>query len=88
MISSITGKVTDTVYDIHPLRPLAIHITSVGQIIIGGGNKEGRRAVFVINKNGTHEAVYDHDNHIPSIFKLPLNITTTSNGNIHVADDD
>ncbi|XP_071169057.1 E3 ubiquitin-protein ligase TRIM71-like [Mytilus edulis] len=87
MISSTTGKVTDSVYDIKPLIPIAIHITSGGQIIVGG-NKEGRRAVFVLNKNGDHEAVYEHDKHKQTIFSYPWRITTTSNGNIHVADYD
>ncbi|XP_052098620.1 uncharacterized protein LOC127733298 [Mytilus californianus] len=87
MISSTTGKVTDTVYDINPFIPGAIHITSGGQVIVGGYNDE-RVAVFVINKNGDHEAVYEHDHHKQPIFSYPCSITTTSNGNIQVADYD
>ncbi|XP_076104340.1 uncharacterized protein LOC143073011 [Mytilus galloprovincialis] len=49
MMSSTTGKVTDSVYDIKPFLATAIHVTSGGQIIIGGYD-EGRVAVFVINK--------------------------------------
>ncbi|VDI61507.1 Hypothetical predicted protein [Mytilus galloprovincialis] len=86
MISSTTGKVTDSVYDIYPFLPIAIHITSGGQIILGAGNNEGRRAVFVMNKNGDHEAVYEHEKHNHPMFRYPGNITTTSNGNIHVSD--
>ncbi|XP_076104396.1 uncharacterized protein LOC143073044 [Mytilus galloprovincialis] len=88
MISSTTGKVKDSVYDVGPFLPTAIHITSGGQVIVGVGNKEGRRAVFVINKNGDHEAVYEHDKHNQPIFDYPCSVTTTSNGNIHVADYD
>ncbi|XP_071169012.1 uncharacterized protein [Mytilus edulis] len=87
MISSTSGKVTNNVFDISPLFPVAIHITSGGQIIVGGYNDE-RRAVFVLNKSGDHEAVYDHDKHNQPIFSYPKRITTTSNGNIHVADYD
>ncbi|XP_071169014.1 uncharacterized protein [Mytilus edulis] len=86
MISSSTGKVTDCVYDIKPFIATAIHITSGGQVIVGGGTTEGGGAVFVINKNGDHEAVYEHDKHNQPMFSYPRSITTTSNSNIHVAD--
>ncbi|XP_076104387.1 uncharacterized protein LOC143073038 [Mytilus galloprovincialis] len=86
MISSTSGKVTDSVYDISPLLPTAVHITSGGQVIVGGYKEEGRGAVFVINKKGDHEAVYEHDKHNQPIFDYPYKITTISNGNIHVAD--
>ncbi|VDH94623.1 Hypothetical predicted protein [Mytilus galloprovincialis] len=88
MLSSTTSKVTDSVYDINPYRPIAVHVTSGGRVIVGGGNEEGRRAVLVLNKNGDHEAVYEHDQHKQHIFNFPRNITTTSNGNIHVVDYD
>ncbi|VDI70494.1 Hypothetical predicted protein [Mytilus galloprovincialis] len=87
MISSFTGGVTDTVYTIHPFCPIAIHVTSENQIILGSCYNDGRRmAVIVINKNGDQEAVYEHDHHNQPLFKLPRRITTTSNGNIHVTD--
>ncbi|XP_076101149.1 uncharacterized protein LOC143070934 [Mytilus galloprovincialis] len=86
MISSTTGKVKDSVYDINPFSPTTIYVTSGGQVIVGGYHKEGRRAVFVINKKGDHEAVYEHDQHNQPIFDNPFKITTTINGNIHVAD--
>ncbi|XP_071169304.1 uncharacterized protein [Mytilus edulis] len=86
MVSSATGKVTDSVYDIKPFLAIAIHVTSGGQVIVGGYKDERRRDVFVINKNGDHEAVYEHDKHNQPIFSYPWRITTTSNGNIHVAD--
>ncbi|XP_076104199.1 uncharacterized protein LOC143072915 [Mytilus galloprovincialis] len=89
MIRSSTGKVTDSVYEIHPFLPSAIHITSGGQVIVGGEDYDNRRrAVFVLNKNGDHEAVYEHDKHNQPIFSYPCSITTTSNSNIHVADCD
>ncbi|XP_071169226.1 uncharacterized protein [Mytilus edulis] len=86
MIRRTTGKITDSVYDISPFLPIAIHVTSGGQVILGGSYKEGRRAVFVLNKNGDHEAVYEHDQYNQPIFDNPSEITSTSNGNIHVAD--
>ncbi|XP_063434537.1 uncharacterized protein LOC134715912 [Mytilus trossulus] len=86
MISSTTGKVTDTVYNIDPLLLSAIHVTSSGQIILGGGTVEGRRVVIVINENGDREAVYEYDKLNQPIFSYPRSITTTNNGNIHVSD--
>ncbi|VDI33141.1 tripartite motif-containing protein 71 [Mytilus galloprovincialis] len=86
MMSSTTDKVKDSVYDINPFLAIAVHITSGGQIIVGGGTNEGRRAVFVLNKDGDHEAVYEHNKHNQPIFSYPRRITTTSNGNIHVVD--
>ncbi|XP_071169344.1 uncharacterized protein [Mytilus edulis] len=88
MIRSTTGKVKDSVYDISPFLPTAVHITSGGQVMVGGYHKEGRGAVFVINMNGDQEAVYEHDKHNQPIFDYPKRITTTINGNIHVSDYD
>ncbi|VDI71529.1 Hypothetical predicted protein [Mytilus galloprovincialis] len=85
MITSTTNRVTDTIYDIYPFEPVAIHVGSGGQIIVGG-ILNYRGAVHVIKKNGDHEAVYENDKHNQPIFKYPRNITTTSNGNIHVVD--
>ncbi|XP_063420574.1 uncharacterized protein LOC134705787 [Mytilus trossulus] len=89
VISSTTGKVTESVYDINPFLPTAIHITSEGQVIVGGYDVIDKRvAVFVINKNGDHECVYEHDQHKRPIFDYPASITTTSNDYIHVSDYD
>ncbi|VDI53788.1 Hypothetical predicted protein [Mytilus galloprovincialis] len=85
MMRSATGKVKDSVYDINPFLAIAVHVTNGGQVMVGGYHKEGRRAVFVINKKGDHEAVYEHDQHNQPIFDYPYKITTISNGNIHVA---
>ncbi|VDI06409.1 tripartite motif-containing protein 2/3 [Mytilus galloprovincialis] len=86
-LSVTTGKLTDTVYDVAPLVPTVIHITSDNKIIVGGNNEElGRKAVFVMNKKGDHETVYEHDEYNQLIFKYPWSITCTSNCNIHVVD--
>ncbi|XP_071169494.1 uncharacterized protein [Mytilus edulis] len=87
-LSVTTGKLTDTVYDVAPLCSSDVHITSGNKVVVGGLNskKRGRVAVFVMNKNGDHETVYEHDKHNQSIFNYPNSITSTSNGNIHVVD--
>ncbi|XP_071152237.1 uncharacterized protein [Mytilus edulis] len=90
-ISSNTGTLTDSVYNVSPFRPLAIHITSDNKVLVGGFNKDfpkqGRRAVIRMNQNGDHEQVYEHDKHKQPIFTLPKHITSTRNGNIHVVEN-
>ncbi|XP_071170892.1 uncharacterized protein [Mytilus edulis] len=89
-VISSTGKLADTVYNLSPFYPTAVHITSDNKILEEGNNrdflKQGRRVVILLNQNGDHERVYEHDQHKQPIFTYPLRITSTSNGNIHVVD--
>ncbi|XP_052101129.1 E3 ubiquitin-protein ligase TRIM9-like [Mytilus californianus] len=82
-----TGKLTDTVYNVDPLFSTDIHIVSDNKVVVGGNyDKLGRKAVFVMNDQGEHQTVYEHDQHNKPIFTYTKSITSTSNGNIHVAD--
>ncbi|XP_071171220.1 E3 ubiquitin-protein ligase TRIM71-like [Mytilus edulis] len=85
-----TGALTDTVYNVSPLRPTAVYTTSNNKLLIGGMNIDfstpGKRVVILMNQNGVHERVYEHDQHQLPMFKYPYKITTTSNGNIFVLD--
>lgn len=84
-----TGKLTDSSYNVDPLLSTGIHITSSNKVVVGGYHgKLGRKAVFVINHRGVRETVYEYDQHHRHIFDYPWSITSTSNGNIHVADCD
>lgn len=84
-----TGKLSDTVYNIAPFLPISIHITSGKKVVVGGLNEKlERSAVFVMNKQGKQETVYQHDKHNQLIFAFPKSITSTSNGNMHVVDCD
>ncbi|XP_071171123.1 uncharacterized protein [Mytilus edulis] len=86
-LSITTGKLTDTVYDIDPLGPTAIHVTSDNKVVVGGYSiKHGRRAVIVMNKNGEHETVYENDQQNQPLFCYPCSITITCSGNIYVVD--
>ncbi|XP_071171124.1 uncharacterized protein [Mytilus edulis] len=81
-----TGKQTETEYNVNPFLSTAIHITSGNKVVVGGySEKLGRRAVFVMNENGKHETVYEHDPLNQPIFKYSKIITSTRNGNVHVA---
>ncbi|VDI38206.1 Hypothetical predicted protein [Mytilus galloprovincialis] len=90
VLSSYNISVYDTVYNLSPFYPTAVHITSDNKILVGGNNrdflKQGRRVVILMNKNRDHERVYEHHQHKQPIFTYPLRITSTSNGNIHVVD--
>ncbi|XP_071162324.1 uncharacterized protein [Mytilus edulis] len=84
---SSSGELTDSIYDVSPLLPIAIHVISDNKLIVGAGNgKLKRGAVIIMNKKGDKEAVYEHDKHNQPMFSKPMYITTTCNGNIHVVD--
>ncbi|XP_063435902.1 uncharacterized protein LOC134716822 [Mytilus trossulus] len=86
-LSVTTGKLTDSVYDLDPLGPTDIYITCGNKVVVGVySNSLGRRAVFVMNEKGDHETVYEHDENNKPIFNYISSITSTSNGNLHVAD--
>ncbi|VDI67610.1 Hypothetical predicted protein [Mytilus galloprovincialis] len=84
---SSSGELTDSVYDVTPLLPIAIHVISDNKLIVGAYNgKLKRGAVIIMNKKGDKETVYEHDEHNQPLFNNPRYITTTCNGNIHVVD--
>ncbi|XP_071162338.1 E3 ubiquitin-protein ligase TRIM71-like [Mytilus edulis] len=85
---SSTGELTDSVYDVSPLFPNAIHIISDNKLIVGAYNSELKRsAVIIMNKKGDKETVYEHDEHNQPLFTYTWRITSTSTGNIHVVDE-
>ncbi|XP_063447180.1 uncharacterized protein LOC134726694 [Mytilus trossulus] len=86
-LNIVTGNLTDSVYDLKHLSPTCIHITTCNEAIVGGNDDIlGRSAVFVMNEKGDYENVYENDQHDQPIFNYPRCITSTINGNIHVAD--
>ncbi|VDI22914.1 Hypothetical predicted protein [Mytilus galloprovincialis] len=85
-LSTNTGKITDTVYDISPLISTTVHVTSNNKVIIGAVNSEVQYKVIVMNTKGEYETVYGHNHHNQPMFNYPQSITSTDNGNIHVVD--
>ncbi|VDI29001.1 Hypothetical predicted protein [Mytilus galloprovincialis] len=87
-ISSNTGTLTDSVYDVSPFLPIPLIITNDNKVLVAGVNSDypnpGRKVVILMNQNGDHERMYEHDQHKQPIFTFPWRITSTSNGNIHV----
>ncbi|XP_063409635.1 uncharacterized protein LOC134692923 [Mytilus trossulus] len=92
LINTLTGEITDSRYDVKPLIPVCIHVTSDHRVIIGAlsGGKPfpvtGRRVVVVMDQEGKQLKEYEHDNHNKRLFSFPISVTTTSNGNICVLD--
>ncbi|VDI58142.1 Hypothetical predicted protein [Mytilus galloprovincialis] len=90
ILSSFNIVVYDSVYNVSPLEPTAVHVTSDNKVLVGCVNKDypkqGRRVVILMNHNGDQERVYEHDQHKQPIFTYPRRLTSTSNGNIHVVD--
>ncbi|XP_071145453.1 uncharacterized protein [Mytilus edulis] len=92
LINTMTGQMTDSRYDVTPLLPTCIHVTSDHRFIIGAktGGKAfpatGRRVVVVMDQEGKQLKEYEHDNHNKRLFSYPYCITTSSNGNICVVD--
>ncbi|XP_076104555.1 uncharacterized protein LOC143073117 [Mytilus galloprovincialis] len=84
-LSNTTGKI-NTAYNMSPFHSNIIHSTRNNKVIVGVVDSNVQYKVIVINKKGEHETVYEHDQHNQRLFKYPNSITSTDNGNIHVAD--
>ncbi|XP_052101767.1 uncharacterized protein LOC127735569 [Mytilus californianus] len=81
-----TSKI-ETAYDMSPYYSTTVHLTKNNKVVVGVVNSDAQYKVIVMNKKGEHETVYEHDQHNQPIFNYPVSITSTSNGNIHVADN-
>ncbi|CAC5382143.1 TRIM2_3 [Mytilus coruscus] len=78
-----TGEITDSRYDVKPLYPISIHVTSDHRVIIGAKSPgepfpaTGRRVVVVMDPEGKQLEEYEHDNHKKPLFSLPRFHTST-----------
>ncbi|XP_052081781.1 uncharacterized protein LOC127719595 [Mytilus californianus] len=92
LINPMTEQITDSRFDVKPLYPISIHVTSDHRVIIGaltGGGivpVTGRSVVVVMDQEGKQLKEYEHDKHNKRLFTFPGYITSTSNGNICVVD--
>ncbi|XP_071146901.1 uncharacterized protein [Mytilus edulis] len=84
LINTMTGEINDSRYDVKPLYPTSIHVTSDHRVIIGawsGGDAfpaTGRRVVVVMDQEGKQLKEYEHDNHKKQLFSLLRFLTSTS----------
>lgn len=78
--------VTDCKYSVAPLQPISIHVTHDYKVIVGaaiGGqlfSSSGSRVVIIMDKNGIHQTVFEHDEKKEALFTLPYRVLRTSNG--------
>ncbi|XP_063399064.1 uncharacterized protein LOC134683683 [Mytilus trossulus] len=90
LINTVTGEITDSKYDVKPLKPIGMYVTSDHRVIIGawsGGNAfpvKGRRVVVVMDQEGKQLKEYEYDNHKKQLFTYPARVSCTSNGNLCV----
>ncbi|VDI02209.1 Hypothetical predicted protein [Mytilus galloprovincialis] len=98
-ISSNTGTLTDSVYNMSPLHPIAVHITSDNKVLVacvqGIGNihvvdevsDHGRQRVVVLGQGGDIINIYTGDTEInKDIPFIPADIATTPRDNV-ILDD-
>ncbi|XP_076075705.1 uncharacterized protein LOC143046427 [Mytilus galloprovincialis] len=91
LINGKTGKVSDSKYSVDQLLIMSVHITSDDKVIVAAMSPgkvfpvTGRRVVIVMDQKGNHLTVHEQDKQKQRIFSYPKRITTTSNGNIFVA---
>ncbi|CAC5361675.1 unnamed protein product [Mytilus coruscus] len=81
-INTVTGEITDSRYDVKPLYPRAIHVTSDHRVIIRQVSRQGipatgRRVVVVMDQEGKQLQEYEHDKHNKPLFTFPADITST-----------
>ncbi|XP_071153412.1 uncharacterized protein [Mytilus edulis] len=92
IINIKTGAITDSVFNVYPLKALFIHATKDHRVIIGSrsqGHKypdTGRCVVIVMNQEGKYLKEYEHDGENKSLFTYPRSISSTSDGSIFVVD--
>ncbi|CAC5390747.1 unnamed protein product [Mytilus coruscus] len=85
LIDTITGQITDSVYDVKPLYPISIHVTSDHRVIIGAKSSGmlfpaiGRRAVIVLDQDGKQLEEYEHEKHNKRSVTLPKFLTINKN---------
>lgn len=85
-IKNGTNKVEDTVFDMDSDLTTCIHVTRKNKMIVGGLSKNKGR-VIVMDHKGNRENVYGEDQAQGISFSRPSRITSTSNDNIFVAEE-
>lgn len=85
-------EVVDTKYSIGTMIPTALHVKDNEEIVIGAMSRgpafpiNGKRAIFVMDKEGIEQNFFERDSHNKRIFTYTENITSTKNGNLCLID--
>ncbi|CAG2196641.1 unnamed protein product [Mytilus edulis] len=75
LINTMTGEITDSRYDVKPLYPISVHVTSDHRVIIGANHVEEllpitrQGVVIVMDQEGKQLKEYEHVNHKKQLFR-------------------
>jgi len=82
----------DSLYDVSPLRPIAVHVTHDNNVIVGAIDKgpcfpvTGPRQVIIMDHTGREKKFFQFDGNKKPLFSLPARISSNSRNNIAVID--
>ena len=82
----------DSLYDVSPLLPTAVHMTYDNNVIVGAVDKlpyfpvTGPRQVIIMNHTGREKKFFQFDGNKKPLFSLPARIASNSRNNIGVID--
>jgi hypothetical protein len=82
----------DSLYDVSPLLPMAVHVTHDNKVIVGAIDKgpyfpvTGPRQVIIMDHTGREKKFFHFDGNKKPLFSLPASIASNSRNNIAVID--
>jgi hypothetical protein len=92
VIPSGKQELMDSLYDVSPLLPTAVHVTHDNKVIVGAVDKlpcfpvTGPRQVIIMNHTGREKKFFQFDGNKKPLFSLPVRIASNSRNNIGVID--
>jgi hypothetical protein len=85
-------ELMDSLYNVSPLLPTAVHVTHDNKVIVGAVNKvpcfpvTGPRQVIIMDHTGKEKKFFQFDGNKKPLFSLPIRIASNSRNNIGVID--
>ena len=85
-------ELMDSLYDVSPLQPIAVHMTHDNKVIVGAIDQgpyfpvTGCRQVIIMNHAGREKKFFQFDRNKKPLFSVPTRITSNSRNNISVID--
>jgi hypothetical protein len=92
VIPSGKQELMDSLYDVSPLLPIAVHVTHDNKVIVGAIDKgpylpvTGPRQVIIMDHTGREKKFFQFDGNKKPLFSLPALIASNSRNNIGVND--
>ena len=92
VIPSGKQELMDSLYDVSPLLPTAVHVTHDNNVIVGAVDKlpcfpvTGPRQVIIMDHTGRKKKFFQFDGNKKPLFSLPVRIASNSRNNFGVID--